>query len=337
MTQNTINEAAFDWIVRSDAGLTAEEELALETWLAGDERHFGAYMRAKAVWSRALRAKALRGFDTDRPEGEDSLVATSLATNACDVELGAPPARRLARRAFMGALGGMVAAAGTALYIGHGEAANATIIRTRVGQTRDFRLADGTMVSLDTATEIRVQIDSDVRRVSMVTGEALFEVAADPSRPFVIDAAGYRARANVMSICCRSLPSAAPQVIVRNGTVELIPTDATPISISSSTLATVYPNAEVSLQRLTAYQMDEELIWRQGKIAFDNTPLYIAAEKFSRYGSTRIIFGDAVIGNLTITGIYATDDPIGFARAVAKIFRLHAAPSPRGILLTKMT
>ena len=140
-----------------------------------------------------------------------------------------------------------------------------------------------------------------------------------------------------MSINCRSLPSVAPQLIVLGGSVELTPTNATPILVSSNTLATVYPNAKVVLNHLSRDQLEEELIWRQGKIAFNNTPPHVAVEKFSRYGPPRIVIGEPSLRQLTITGIYAADRPIGFARAVAKTFGIRAKSSGNGITLTKFS
>ena len=55
---NTINEIAFDWLARADGGLSSSEEAELSAWLAADTRHSGAYIRAKAVFIQANRAKA---------------------------------------------------------------------------------------------------------------------------------------------------------------------------------------------------------------------------------------------------------------------------------------
>ncbi|MEJ0035692.1 MAG: FecR domain-containing protein [Gammaproteobacteria bacterium] len=56
--------------------------------------------------------------------------------------------------------------------------------QTKVGEQRSVLLADGSRVTLNTASKIEVQLRSDHRVVQLVQGEALFEVAHDTRRPF---------------------------------------------------------------------------------------------------------------------------------------------------------
>ncbi|WP_262422640.1 FecR family protein [Brevundimonas denitrificans] len=63
---------------------------------------------------------------------------------------------------------------------------------TAVGERRDIRLADGSLVNLDTDSRIRVVFDQQGRRVELLEGQALFDVTPDPQRPFSVEAAGAR-------------------------------------------------------------------------------------------------------------------------------------------------
>jgi transmembrane sensor len=64
------------------------------------------------------------------------------------------------------------------------------------------------------------------------------------------------------------------------------------------------------------------LAWQYGRIALDNETLQDAATEFARYSGVRIVV-DPAVANRTVTGMFASDDPVGFAKAAASVLKLH--------------
>jgi transmembrane sensor len=67
-----------------------------------------------------------------------------------------------------------------------------TRYHTRLGELGHVELPDGSMAILNTATEIELAFTSSVRRIRLLQGEALFDIAPDPHRIFVVEAGGFR-------------------------------------------------------------------------------------------------------------------------------------------------
>lgn len=336
MRDNPINELAFEWLVRADGGLSASEEAELDAWLAADSRHYGAYIRAKAVFSQAGRAKAF----AHSPNPDEWLLAdpakepdTTRDVPAADNDQDA--VEPVSRRAFLGFAGGAAAAGLVFAFLSTGQPAQALTFRTRVGEMRDVVLEDGTKIALNTESEIHVRFGQKQRTVELVRGEVLFDVAHEAERPFVVNAIGFQARALGTSFSIQQLRGVAPQLVVKDGVVDVTPAHSTSLRVMANTRVTVFSGGKVSRKTLSQNELDRELIWREGKIAFEDTPLRNAIAAFDRYGSVNIRVDDLQLLNHTVTGVFSSDDPMGFAKAVAEVFDLEAIPEGRGVVLHK--
>src|SRR5690349_3417261 len=160
-TAEAINEQAMRWVARLDReGPDAGLQVELDTWLAGDPRREGAFLRAEAAWGMLDRAGVLT------PEVEDEPVAE-------------PPTRR--RMLLGGGLAAaMAATAGGWLTL---RTLRTVRIRTAKGEIRRVPLADGSMAIVNTDTRVNVDLREDLRAVALDDGEAWFQVAKDKSRP----------------------------------------------------------------------------------------------------------------------------------------------------------
>jgi len=139
-TNLEIDSLAADWAARRDFGpLSAQEQAEFEAWLAADARHLGAYGRAEAVLARLDRLASV-GMDAaaDRTSW---------------------PAGWIRRRAMLagGAMAAAAAGIGIALFPKNNELEN---LSTEIGQMRETVLADGSVVSLNTDSEMSVQFTS---------------------------------------------------------------------------------------------------------------------------------------------------------------------------------
>jgi transmembrane sensor len=311
-----IDAAAAQWAARIDAGpLEPAEEARLAAWLDADARHLGAFAKARAVLLHSERARALGpNFDPD----------AFAATRAAAPKPAAPLVTR--RRAL--ALGGTAASlaalavAGGSRWFGRNPA-----YVTRIGETRVVPLADGSVVTLNTNSAIAVRFSKEARTVTLVRGEALFDVAKNKLRPFIVEADGTSVRAVGTSFTVALLPEQPVQVMVREGIVEVKRPERValpPVRLVANTRAIAPKDAPIVAQKIASAEVTRALSWRVGRLAFEGETLDEAAAIFARYSDTKIVIDDPAVGARTITGLYVSNDPVGFSQAVAASLDLHS-------------
>lgn len=307
-----IDLAAADWVAKADRGLSAEEERVFERWLTEDPRRSGAYGRMRAIFLYADKAKALGPeFDSARfrPAGA-----------AMD------PSRR---RLLLG--GGGVIAAGLAagVFAAEGGLRGDQRFSTRRGELVVTPLADGSVMTLNTASLAKVSFLPDRRIVRLIRGEALFDVARDAARPFLVEAGETIVRAAAASFTVSRIERAPVEILVRTGAVEITRRAASPASSLTAhagmhVVAPTHQRAAIAAATLKETEVGRLLAWRDGRIAFQGETLAEAADQFARYSNTRILFADESIAAERITGLFQANDPVGFAQAVAASFDLKA-------------
>jgi transmembrane sensor len=298
-TADAINHVASDWAARADRGLSEAEAAELGTWLGGDSRRVGAYMRMTAVLA-----------DT-----EQEVIAPRWARS-----LVRPTASKgVSRRKLLVAGGAMAASViGGGVYLGMSRG---SAYETRKGEKRVIALEDGSILTLNTATRLEVRFSDRRRLIRLAHGEALFDVAKDPARPFIVraDSADVRAIGTSFSVAGGTGPSMT--VLVREGVVELVQPRASalqPMRLAADTRAVIAgPNAPVVVERIEPGEVSRDLAWREGRLVFAGESLSAAAAQFARYSDTRIIVSDPVLAGSGVAGVYDLSDPIGFAQATA--------------------
>ncbi|WP_255606779.1 FecR domain-containing protein [Asticcacaulis sp. AND118] len=296
--------------------MSETDDRTLEAWLAQDPRHAGAFARARAVSLYSERARALG--ETYNPEQFVEVAPVS--------HTAPPPTRRqFLWRGGSIAAGFSAAVVGTALWTSRGEA-----YETQRGQMTVVPLADGSIVSLNTASRIRVVYTSTRRTVHLEAGEVFFEVVPDRERPFVVEAGPARLSAARSRFAVRHLNEAPIEVLVSSGAVEVEggTLQRTPVRLGANMRAlAAVANGQLKLAsatRVAPIEIERNMAWREGRIAFEGDTLREAAAEFLRYSDTRIVIDDPAIANEPITGLFQVNDPVGFARAVADSFNLKA-------------
>ena len=209
---------------------------------------------------------------------------------------------------------------------------------TGVGEQRLVVLQDGTRLSLNTSTRVRVELGSKRRTVDVEGGEALFEVAKDASRPFVVKAAGSEVRATGTAFVVRYTPalkgsgealditlvegrvvvSAAALRGARHEAPEVEMTPGERLHLAGRARAAEGVKSQVDRPR-----MDQVLAWKRGEAVFDNTSLSDAVAEMNRYSAMpiRVVDADAV-GGLRVSGLFKTGDNASFAHAIATLLGL---------------
>lgn len=299
-----ISEVAIEWVVRLDRGLSPTEQVALDAWMTADPRHGGALARAQALWLQADRARIYHGT-----------VAAGTA----------PPARNRSGWSTRWAW-----AAGFILVlcasITGWRSYDRTHFSTAVGEIRHVPLSDGSSVTLDTGTQVTVRYSGTVRLVRLDRGEALFEVAHDALRPFVVEAGALRVRAVGTAFVVRRHDQTDAEVTVTRGMVDVwretsVPEPSIRLGAGLRTVAT--SKALEPAQPLSEVQVARAIAWREGFIDLEGRTLAEAASEFNRYNQQRVVIEDPALARERVVGRFSISDPLSFANAAAAMLGAH--------------
>ncbi|HLG86854.1 MAG TPA: FecR domain-containing protein [Alphaproteobacteria bacterium] len=298
-TARDIDDAAAAWAVRLQEH--AEEGTAeLEEWLAGDRRRAGALLRAEAALSLLDRGRAL-GAPARLPPSRPRFFG------------------RISRRqALFGGIGAGTAAAlaGVLAMIASGRQ-----YETVLGEIRQVPLADGSITTINTSSEIAVTLQPNIRKIDLVRGEAWFKVAKDSARPFVVAVGQVRVRAVGTAFSVRRRDSGA-DVLVTEGVVEtwVLGAEDMKLQLGAGKTAFVSDSAPPRVAALGTSEIDRSLAWRGGQISLGGETLSDAASEFNRYNRKKIVITDTGLASQKVVGRFRTDEPEAFATAVAGTF-----------------
>jgi transmembrane sensor len=317
LNHQEIDHIAAEWVARRCNGFSADDAAVLDAWLQADPRHFGAYMKAEAVLARLDQAGAA-GAEALRPENASTPVF----------------AKR--RTVLMGAAAACLAAAMVGAATVH-HLWEAEVYATNIGETKEIALSDGSIVTLNTNTRIAVRYTEALRQIALLQGEALFDVAKNKLRPFIVQAHDTQVRAVGTSFTVKLLPQKTVQVLVREGVIEIRRPDvpeARPVRLAANNVALAPAKAPISTAPMPTAQVGKSLAWRQGRIAFDDETLAEAAREFGRYSDIQIRVAPD-LEEQTVTGLFVSTDPVGFARAAALSLNLRVDVRNREVTISR--
>jgi transmembrane sensor len=295
-----IDEAAAAWALRAQAGaLSPSQDAAFALWIQADARHLGAYTKAMAVLAHFDMAAALK-----RDRGR-----------------GVMRGPQVSRRGWLQGTGALAAGVTAAVFAGEWASGAKGRAATRKGEVQMLALKDGSHMTLDTSSAAQVAFGPTRRSVRLLSGEAMFDVAKDAARPFIVLAGGAQVRAIGTSFSVRLAPDGQVQVLVQEGVVAV--TRASPgarpravqLSANMSTLAGG-GDAPLVAVAVPPDMVERRLAWRNGMLDFDDTSLEQAAAQFARYSDYDLTI-DPVVADERISGRFSTGDPKGFAKAAA--------------------
>ena len=305
-TEQAEAEAA-RWLAARDAGEGRADHEAFERWLDADIRHRVAYLRLEASWKRADRLAELRPLD----RGLDPDL------------LKAPGTSRPWRYALAASVVLALIVAGGWFYRVHFSWHR---YDTPVGGFARIVLEDGSVVDLNTNSEIRVRLGSARRDIKLARGEVRFQVAHDPSRPFVVAAAGAAVRAVGTQFTVRLRDSARVDVLVSEGKVAVASAHVqTAPAVTAGEVAVLEPD-HVSVSKVEPQLMARRLAWTSGHLEFRGETLGLAVDEFNRYNRRQLRLADAKLANLRVGGTFSATDPDSFAAALASAFHVRVAP-----------
>jgi transmembrane sensor len=320
--QRTARAEAAAWIVRLHGPhRSAELEAAFRDWLAAHPENGTQFERVTAAWdagsSFPVPGAPRLAHWTKPPLRRPWMWATAVFLVIC-------------------------ALVGWSAWLAWGP----TPYTTGIGEQRIVRLDDGTRLSLNSSTRVRIAYTAAERRVALERGEAYFEVARHPERPFIVTAGTHEVIA-LGTVFMIRYDTGQTAVTLLEGEVAVSPylqtvpvaappasTETTPARINShaplpsaSSKVILSPGERVTLTengslKLDAPRMEAVTAWRRGEVMLDKTALAEAVAELNRYDQTQLIIDDPRIAALPISGIYQAGDSNGFARTIAKLYNL---------------
>ncbi len=301
---------AADWILRQRTEPWNEErQREFDGWAAQSSAHLLAYLRLEAAWKQTDRLAALRGSEN-------------------------PPTPRSARLPLLirvAAVLGVFAVAGAfgAYYM---RAPAARVFATPVGARERVTLADGSVIELNTDTELHIANKASARLVTLDRGEAYFQVKHDAAHPFVVVAGNRRITDLGTQFDVRrdsgaltvSLVEGRARFDARHRSLDLTPGDRI-VADAQGIVKTQEPAAKLA----------RALSWRRGVLVFYGTTLAQAAAEFNRYSTVKLVIPDPRVAALRINGTFHIDNVGAFVDATKVVLGLKLEAHDREIVISQ--
>lgn len=315
-------ERALRWFtLLQDGAVSESDRMAFKAWYAESPENGRAYGRITALWGAPELTAALARYAGDtrrrcRAVDDRSDVALSRRRRPWIICLSAVAAMLLVMGFF-----------GTDAVRMFGPEAD---YRTGIGEMREVVLPDGSVLRLNTATAISVDIAAGLRRVRLLDGEGFFDVVRDATRPFEVSAGRTTVRVLGTSFAVNR-DGERVTVGVKSGRVAIRPhgEGGEEIHLSPGELVEIAPG-EAPRKR----QADREIAfaWLSGRIAFRDARLGDVLTELGRYYDGWIyLAGD--IGDVRVSGNFRNDDPAAVALALVRAAGGQVTRLPPGILI----
>jgi len=331
---------ASEWLVEFRSGdIDSGGRKEFYDWLRTSPEHMRAYLELAAIWNEGSILDLQQTFDDTAlmrdvssetnvaplQRGVDTVFADGTAavqSGSHDVLKGGRALSGGARRSrangrnryARAALGAAVvlAALGGAGYW-YRELRNT--YATGIGEQRTLALDDGSTVQLNSGSRVRVSFSLAQRQVQLLEGQALFDVAKDRTRPFIVrtDTTQIRAVGTQFDVYRKST---ATTVTVVEGSVAVIPA-ATTGPRPADALLTAGEQAIVTAQaaiKQAKIDVPTATAWTHHQLVFQGAALQEVAAEFNRYNKHRLVIHDPQLALLRVTGIFSCADPASLIR-----------------------
>ncbi len=197
---------------------------------------------------------------------------------------------------------------------------------TVVGEQRTLALADGSQVRLNTDTRLDARLGASERRITLDRGEALFDVAHDRARPFLVSVGEVTVRATGTRFDVRH-GAGETRVQLFEGGVDIAVPGQPAVHLLPGQSWRSGAGAARAVQPVDARQA---LAWTKGRVVFDATPLGEAVAEVNRYTRQKVVLAATSRSASPISGSFTTGDPSGFAKAVSAMLGLEVARNADG-------
>jgi len=341
-------DEASEWFVEFRVGdVDAAARERFDEWLRRSPEHIRAYIGIARTYVEMPNPHATKPLDVEAliayaRSGENIVPFDTVPQERAAMHTRSPRRRFLA----VAASALMVALAGGVWW----QSARYPLYRTDIGERRSITLADGSTVDLNARSKLRVEFSKNERRVELLDGQALFQVAKDKSRPFIVASgeAAVRAVGTQFDVYRKdsgttvtvlegrvAVYSTAPQPATRSPRASVQP-EAQMHAIPHSGAASSNPpglldpsgagaiflsaGEQVTVTRAQTLpaparaDIAATTAWTQRRLIFDGSKLSDVVQEFNRYNKRQLVIEDAQLSDFHVSGVYSSTDPSSLIR-----------------------
>jgi transmembrane sensor len=302
------------WVVRLRADdVTVADWDEATAWLEADPTHWRAFDEAEGLWNA-----------TDQLASARSPV----------IDLAARRQSRRPVRPWLFAAPAMAAAVAAAfLLVPSLQSAPAVVYRTAPGEIRMVSLDDGSRLQINGGSTLSVRMERGRRLVRMDQAEAVFDVAHDADRPFLIDVGESQVRVVGTAFNIRRSADETAVSVLR-GVVEVSDVDS-PSRKVRLTVGQAVRRADAD-DRMAVGSVDVRTAaaWTEGRRAYDNRPLSEIAADLSRAFDTPVTVAPDV-ASLRFSGVLILDDETAVIDRLERFLPIKATRGPQGVRLER--
>lgn len=227
---------------------------------------------------------------------------------------------------------------------------------TDVGQRSTLTLQDGSSIELNARSRVKVQFDASRRLVKLMEGQALFHVARDPKKPFVVRAGGrdivalgtaFDVRIDESSVRVTLLEGkvavdhsepdgSSPQVLLP-GQQLVVAQTVQRQQTAQRQEGSVWMGPAAAAETVRQVDVARVTSWRQGRVFLEDLPLDEAIVEMNRYSPVQIVMRDASLRTLRVNGMFRAGEQDALVAALQEYFPMIVADhlSPSEIVLRR--
>ncbi len=312
--EEQLERQAAEWFTALHAGdVTRETREKFEAWLHSDRAHKVAYREFEQVYRDLDHVAVEAGVDLDEALGRQKSRWASLIPEWLHKPVYAGGAALVAT-----AMIALVVIANSQFAVNRVPVTPVPDYETQVAEIREVTLEDGTIVTLGARSRIDTEFTETRRQVTLLDGEAFFEVTKDPSRPFFVAAQDTLVRvvgtkfdvkrsANIVHV---SVLEGVVEVMKPNDIIEAIETADTR-NIEKQVLTAgerVSAARRVALPQARQVEQAEPGAWRKGRLAYEDASLAEIVADLNRYYDRPIRIASSDVGDLRSTVAFQTSE-----------------------------
>lgn len=313
IASSAARQEAADWLVRLQdvSGAGEADWIEFDAWLNASPEHAAAYDEVLAVWS---------DLGVMAPELKAAAASVSLAGRA-------RPSRRVIGWGI-----GAAAAAALAVAVVPSVLSPTQTHETGRGQTRTVALSDGSAIHMNAGSKISVRMTRSARQVVMNDAQAVFDVAKDPKRPFLITV-GDRTVRVVGTEFDVSHRGNALAVTVRRGVVEVRPDAGSVTGAVRLAPGQRLEHADGGDSRVSTVNPDEAFAWRVGRLIYRDRPLIEVVAELNRQFNRDIRLADATTGRQRVSGVLVLDNEKAVIERLSLLAPVSVSAADAGFVL----
>ena len=324
---------AVEWFLRlQNADRSQDDYQAFSEWLTRSPVHIEEYLAVSTTWV-GLSAPDEGEFSTERliaeaQGAERSNVSRLESRDSCDIQPESVNSRPRDRRFHWATIAAsLILVCGA--WLVYDQMYRLPVYETAVGEQRSVSLSDGSVIVLNTHSEVRVRMTPLERRIDLMRGEAQFHVAKDPNRPFWVSTSDATVRAvgtifnvrddrsgtDVAVLEGRVRVSAVPEFASLQGRAteaesvkRLRNTEAAPVSVDLAAGQRAAVTAR-GIEREAGPTVEAVAGWTERRLFFRDERLADVVAEFNRYRVRPLIIDDSQLADLKISGVFDASDP----------------------------